>query len=85
LIGACILIERRVLECLGGFDEGYKIYFEDVDLCYRVKKLGFKVIYSPDFEVIHHHRRESANPLSCKAIQHIFSAARFFRKYGLVI
>jgi len=82
LIAACIMLPKRVLDKIGGFDEGYRLYFEDVDLCYRIKKEGLRVVYYPDSTVIHHHRRESAKGFSKKTIWHALSAARFFRKYG---
>ncbi len=82
LIAACIMFPKRVLEKLGGFDEKYRLYFEDVDLCYRIKKEGLRVVYYPESKIIHHHRRDSAKGLSRKTIWHILSAVRFFRKYG---
>jgi GT2 family glycosyltransferase len=83
LIAACIMVPRPVLEKMGGFDGGYKLYFEDVDLCFRIKKEGLKVVYYPESTVLHHHRRESARWFSQQSLWHILSALRFFRKYGL--
>lgn len=82
LIAACIMLPKRVLDSIGGFDEGYRLYFEDVDLCYRIKKEGLRVVYYPGSIVIHHHRRDSAKGFSRKTIWHILSAIRFFHKYG---
>lgn len=82
VLGACLMIRRDILEKAGYFDEKYKIYFEDVDLCYRVKKLGYKVYYFPEATAIHYHQRESAKKLSMKTIWHILSAIRFFNKFG---
>jgi len=82
LIAACVMLPKRVLDKIGGFDEGYKLYFEDVDLCYRIKKEGLRVAYYSESTVIHHHRRDSAKGFSKKTIWHLLSAARFFRKYG---
>jgi len=82
VLTACLMIRREVLEKTGYFDEKYKMYFEDVDLCYRVRKAGYKVFYYPDAVVVHHHQRESAKKFSKKTIWHIQSAIRFFNKYG---
>jgi N-acetylglucosaminyl-diphospho-decaprenol L-rhamnosyltransferase len=53
LTGACLMIRRDVFEQLGGFDENFFMYFEDKDLCKRVRDAGFKVIYNPDTSLIH--------------------------------
>lgn len=82
VLGACLMVRREVLEEVGYFDDKYKIYFEDVDLCYRVKKAGYKIFYYPEAIVIHHHQRESAKKFSIKTIWHIQSAIRFSNKFG---
>jgi len=45
--GACIFIPRNVIEKVGMLDENLFAYFEDADLCIRIKKAGWKIIYSP--------------------------------------
>jgi GT2 family glycosyltransferase len=52
--GACFLIARDLYERLGGFDESYHMYVEDVDLCLRVWEAGLRVVYCPDCVVVHH-------------------------------
>lgn len=51
--GACFLGRRAALEELGGFDESYFMYSEDVDLCWRAWKAGWKVAYEPAATVRH--------------------------------
>lgn len=51
--GAAIAIRRSVFERIGGFDTGYRMYFEDVDACMRVRELGYKVWYEPSCTLIH--------------------------------
>lgn len=82
VLAACLMVRREFLEKIGYLDEGYKLYFEDVDLCYRIKEAGRKVYYYPDAAVVHHHQRESAKKFSKKTIWHIGSAVRFFSKFG---
>lgn len=53
LSGACLLVRRSVFEELGGFDEGYFMYFEDVDLGYRIGRAGFRNRYEPAASVVH--------------------------------
>lgn len=82
VLAACLMAPRSILLEAGGFDEKYRLYFEDVDLCYRMKQKGLRVMYYPDSIIIHHHRRDSARFLSPKAVPHIISALRFFSKFG---
>lgn len=51
--GASLLIGRATFEGLGGFDEGYVNGYEDVDLCLRVRELGFEVHYCPGSVAVH--------------------------------
>ena len=51
--GACFLVRRSAFEQVGGFDEAYFMYAEDVDLCWRLGRAGWKVAYAPAAEVTH--------------------------------
>ncbi|MDH7476430.1 MAG: glycosyltransferase family 2 protein [Microgenomates group bacterium] len=51
--GAFYLIKKNVFDKVGGFDEDFFMYGEDLDLSYRIKKLGFKIFYYPKFQVVH--------------------------------
>ncbi len=51
--GACLLIRSEVLEQVGGFDEMFFLYFEDIDLSYRIRKLGFDLYLVPEVEIRH--------------------------------
>ena len=51
--GACILVRRTVLEELGGFDEGFFMYCEDIDLCRRVQDAGHELRYEPAAVITH--------------------------------
>jgi N-acetylglucosaminyl-diphospho-decaprenol L-rhamnosyltransferase len=53
LSGACMLVRRSVFEQLGGFDERFFMYFEDVDLCERVHERRWEVEYVPSSVVVH--------------------------------
>jgi N-acetylglucosaminyl-diphospho-decaprenol L-rhamnosyltransferase len=52
--GAVLLTRRALWETLGGFDERYFMYVEDVDFCHRVRAAGYAVRYSPHATVIHY-------------------------------
>lgn len=52
--GACLLMKRDVFEAIGGWDEiFYPISFSDTDLCRRVRRLGYKIIFTPDSKGVH--------------------------------
>jgi N-acetylglucosaminyl-diphospho-decaprenol L-rhamnosyltransferase len=51
--GACLMIKRGIFEQVGGFNEDYFMYGEDMDLCHRVRAAGFKNLYVPQATVIH--------------------------------
>ncbi len=82
MLGACLIMPAAVLNKIGGWDERYRLYFEDVDMCYRIHQAGYRVVYFPPAVVVHHHRRDSANGFSRKTLWHIESAVRFFNKFG---
>ncbi len=52
--GSFLLTRKSVLDKVGLFDEDYFMYAEDIDLCYRIKEAGKKVIYYPKVSIIHH-------------------------------
>lgn len=52
--GALLLVPKRILEELKGWDERYFFYGEDIDLCYRIKQKGYKVVFHPGTEVVHY-------------------------------
>jgi len=51
--GACFVVRREAFEQVGGFDEAYFMYLEDVDLCWRLGQAGWQVRYAPAAEVTH--------------------------------
>jgi GT2 family glycosyltransferase len=54
ITGACMLIRRAAWDAISGFDEAYFFYFEDVDLCTRLRRAGYTVLYRPETEVVHY-------------------------------
>jgi len=87
LLGAAMLVRREALRQVGGFDPKYFMYFEDQDLCRRFWKSGWKVVYHPAAELIHYHRRETADGNFFRQLIHpltrvqIKSAVYYFYKY----
>ncbi|QQS15691.1 MAG: glycosyltransferase family 2 protein [Candidatus Moraniibacteriota bacterium] len=60
MMGSCLLIRADLYHCIGGFDERFFMYFEDIDLCRRAWREGLRVVYCPDAIVVHDHARGSA-------------------------
>jgi len=83
LSGACVLVRRSAFDQLGGFDDGYFMYFEDVDLGYRLGKAGYRNVYEPRAVAVHA-GAHSTNSESDRMISaHHDSARRFLnRKYS---
>jgi GT2 family glycosyltransferase len=52
--GSFMLIRREALDTAGIFDERFFVYSEEVDLCYRIKKAGWRVVHVPTMTIIHH-------------------------------
>jgi hypothetical protein len=50
---ACVLIRAEVFDRIGLLDEGYFMYFEDVEFCYRARKAGWRVVHNPAARVVH--------------------------------
>ncbi len=86
LVGACFMIPRDVYEKAGGFDKRYFLFMEDFDLCREIHKLGKKIVYFPEVEVTHNHKRLSGGSifklLGKKVFWlHIESALKYFWKW----
>jgi GT2 family glycosyltransferase len=83
VIGACMIVRREAYQAVGGMDERFFLYLEDVDWCFRMKKHGWKVYYVHSAVMEHHHRRESARLLpDSKLLSHLFSTLRFYDKWS---
>lgn len=54
LSGSFLLTRKSVLDKVGLFDEDYFMYAEDIDLCWRIKQAGFKVMYVPQVKIVHY-------------------------------
>jgi N-acetylglucosaminyl-diphospho-decaprenol L-rhamnosyltransferase len=75
--GMFMLFPREIFQKLGGFDQRYFLYYEDVDLCARLRLLGYEVAMCPGAKVVHHARRHSHQNLKYLA-WHLASMTRYF-------
>lgn len=85
ILGAALLFRRELCDALTGMDEKFGIYFEETDWCYRARRAGWQLFYTPDATLTHlgaHSTRQ--NPEKSSA-QFYKSQAYFYRKnYGLL-
>lgn len=79
--GAAMVIRREVLEQVGVFDEQFFMYSEDVDLCYRARQAGWRVVFVPDAVVTHARAHSSDQAQIRMLIQFHRSMYRFWRKH----
>ncbi|WP_144107712.1 glycosyltransferase family 2 protein [Paraburkholderia sp. BCC1886] len=82
VMGTGFVVRRHLFEELSGMDEAYFLYMEDVDLCARIWRAGFRVVCVPGARLVHEHQRQSARSLVNSASRyHIKSLLRFRNKF----
>jgi N-acetylglucosaminyl-diphospho-decaprenol L-rhamnosyltransferase len=82
LLGGFLLLRREMLEEVGGFDEGFRLYGEDIDLAYRAAKAGWERWYVPQAKVVHAHQAVTDRRLLTRRTWwHWRGIARFVRKH----
>jgi N-acetylglucosaminyl-diphospho-decaprenol L-rhamnosyltransferase len=75
--GMCMLFKSNIFLEIGGFDRRYFLYYEDVDICGRLRLAGYKSVVCPQAKVVHHAQRTSHRKL--KYLRwHLSSMTRFF-------
>jgi N-acetylglucosaminyl-diphospho-decaprenol L-rhamnosyltransferase len=83
---ASVLIRREVIDQVGLLDEGYFMYFEDVDYCRRVREAGWRIVYWPHVEIVHYKGASSqvtdGAKLRQRAPRYYYEArSRYFTKF----
>lgn len=79
LPGAFMMVDKKVLDIIGGFDERFFMYAEDIDLSYRIQKAGYKNYYYPETTVIHF-KGESTQKQSPGYMRNFYGAMILFIK-----
>ncbi|MDR2431501.1 MAG: glycosyltransferase family 2 protein, partial [Candidatus Margulisbacteria bacterium] len=79
-MGAALALRRDVLDRVGVFDERYFMYFDEVDLCFRIKQAGFKIKFFPQAGVIHHWAQSTGQVLFKMNKQWYISFRKYLRK-----
>ncbi len=82
MLGGFLLLRRSMFDELGGFDEGFRLYGEDIDLAYRAMQAGWERWYVPQALVRHEHKAETDKHwLTRRTLWHWAGIARFVRKH----
>jgi GT2 family glycosyltransferase len=79
--GSALMTRREVYEQIGGLDEGYVMYSEEVDWCRRAKDAGWRVVFVGTALVIHHGGKSSEQVMAHRHIYFQQSKLRYFRKH----
>jgi GT2 family glycosyltransferase len=80
-MASALLIRREALLKLGGFDERFPIFFNDVDLCYRAHKCGMKIYFVPDATATHYHGASTRHLRGRIVVESHISLLRFYSKH----
>lgn len=81
LMGASMLLRKSVLDRVGLLDEGYFMYSEEVDLCFRLQKAGWRLFWVPESQVVHYWGQSAKQVLAEMFLQLYRGKLRFFRKH----
>lgn len=79
--GACLLVRREVYEKIGGFDEGYFMYYDDVELCHAIRAAGWKIYFTPEARVYHSGGQSASQNVMQNYVELHRSMYRYFRKH----
>ncbi len=81
LVGAALMIRREAWQQVGPLDEGFFMYFEELDWCRRCRAAGWEIHYLPTAHVVHYEGKSSEQVSTARAIHFERSKIRYFRKY----
>lgn len=82
LSGACLLVRRSALEEAGFFDENFFLYFEDIDLCVRLRKNGYRLVFDPRVLVLHLGQASTSAQRLLSRIEYRRSQIYFYKKHN---
>jgi len=81
VMGAALMVRRLVTEQVGVMDERFFMYYEEVDLCYRIKQAGWRIVHIPEAVITHIGGGSSGQVPVSKRIMAMTSLLMFFRKH----
>jgi N-acetylglucosaminyl-diphospho-decaprenol L-rhamnosyltransferase len=81
LMGACFMLRRSIVSQVGGFDEAFFMYSEELDWMQRIKSAGWRIVFLPEAQVIHHEGKSSEQVVPLRHIHFQTSKILYFRKH----
>jgi N-acetylglucosaminyl-diphospho-decaprenol L-rhamnosyltransferase len=81
LVGAALMIRREAWQRVGPLDEGFFMYFEELDWCRRGQAAGWEAHYLPTAEIIHYEGKSSEQVVTARTIRFQCSKIRYYHKY----
>jgi len=81
ITGAAMLTRRETVTQVGGMDEGFFMYSEELDWCRRIREAGWRVVYFPEARIVHHEGKSSEQVVPARHIYFQSSKVRYTRKY----
>jgi len=78
--GSVMMLRAEAFEAVRGFDEGFRMYFEETDLCWRLRDGGHSVAFCPAARAVHRHGA-STRQTSVRQVEYYVSYVRYFRKH----
>lgn len=81
LPGACIMTTRKVLDEVGGFDDSFRLYFEDTDWSLRVRNAGYRLYFVPEANIIHYYNQSAKQDMRASQEKFHESSDKYLRKH----
>jgi hypothetical protein len=79
--GACLILRRQALDQVGLLDQAYFMYSEEVDLCYRLRRPGWRIYWVPQAVVVHYGGQSTRQVPAAMFLQLYQGKVRYFRKH----
>ncbi len=81
ITGAAMFARRKAIDDVGLMDEGFFMYSEELDWCRRFRENGWRIVYLPEAQIVHHIGKSSEQVVAARHIHFQTSKVRYFRKY----
>lgn len=79
--GACMMLRREALDETGAFDETFRLFYEEIDVYYRLRRHGWRIVYTPGTTVVHHGGASWRAVAHAANLQYYRSMSHFYRKH----
>ncbi len=83
--GACLLVRKEAVTSIAGFDEHFFLYFEDIDLCYRIREAGWTLLLVPELEIRHLGGGSTSGTALFSRFHYRRSQIYFYRKHASLL